>query len=62
MLEEGTLSPLKTAKSNGSTEHPLFEKYRIVGKPAPTHDLTTLHPTLVTTTYLERNPTTCDRW
>ena len=62
MLEEGALSPLKTAKSNGSTEHPLFEKYRIVGKPAPTHDLTTLHPTLVTTTYLERNPTSCDRW
>lgn len=62
LLEAGTLTPLKTAKGNGSTEHPLFEKYRIASKPVPTHDLTTLHPTLVTSTYLERHAAECDRW
>lgn len=62
LLEEGTLVPLKTAKSNGSTEHPLFEKYRIASEPVPAHDLTALHPALVTSTYLERHAVECDKW
>ena len=62
MLADGTLTPPRTAKSNGSVEHPLFEKYRIKDEPVPAHDLTILHPTLVTSSYLERHPVECDRW
>ncbi len=62
LLEEGVLVPLKMAKSNGSVDYPLFEKYRIKSEPVPTHDLTRLHPVLVTTSYLERHPAVCDKW
>ena len=62
MLADGTLEPLKTAKGNGSVAHPLFERYRIKVDPVPVHDLTTLHPALVTSSYLERHPAQCDRW
>lgn len=59
LLADGTLTPPRTAKSNGSVEHPLFEKYRIKDEPVPAHDLTILHPMLVTSSYLERHPVEC---
>lgn len=59
-LDAGLLQPLKSAKSNGSRVAPLFEKYRIVVPAPPRHDLTQLHPLLLSTGYLERQPARCD--
>ena len=62
LLDSGMVEPLKSARNNGSSLTPLFEKYRIVPKAVAKHELTELHPILLSTGYLERNPSTCDKW
>lgn len=62
LFDAGAIEPLKSAKSNGSTTTPLFEKYRIIPPAMPDHDLTKLNPLLVSTGYLEHRPESCHKW
>lgn len=54
--EEGRIEPVKNSGKNGNAVYPLYNKYRIIETEVEYPEMDKLHPLLLKTGYLRKNP------